>query len=94
MFEIKIGEENTVQIIGRFDASQTDKAKDVFKEITKTTLVDFEKLIYISSAGLGVLLMTQKRLKKNDYELILTHLNNHIKEVFRYAGFDMIFRIE
>ena len=94
MFEIKFGEQNTVQIIGRFDASQTDIAKDFFKDIAKTTKVDFENLNYISSAGLGVLLLTQKRLKGNDYELILINMNNHIKEVFRYAGFDMIFRIE
>jgi len=94
MFEIKIGEQSTIQIIGRFDASQTELAKNIFKDITKTTKVDFENLNYISSAGLGVLLMTQKRLKGNEYELILINLNNHIKEVFRYAGFDMIFRIE
>lgn len=94
MFEIKIGDQNEVQLMGRFDASQTDIAKDIFKDITKTSKVNFENLNYISSAGLGVLLMTQKRLKDNEQELVLINLNNHIREVFRYAGFDMIFRIE
>ena len=63
MFEIKLGDQNEVLLTGRFDASQTDTAKEVFNEIMKSTQVDFKNLDYISSAGLGVLLMTQKRLK-------------------------------
>lgn len=94
MFEIKIGNQNEIQLIGRFDASQAEKAKEIVKDLTKTTKVDFSNLNYISSAGLGVLLMTQKRLKDHQQELILINMNNHIREVFRYAGFDMIFRVE
>jgi anti-anti-sigma factor len=94
MFEIKLGDQNEVQLTGRFDASQTDTAKEVFNEIMKSTQVDFKNLDYISSAGLGVLLMTQKRLKDADQELVLINMNNHVREVFRYAGFDMIFTIE
>jgi anti-sigma B factor antagonist len=89
-----IDDHNDVKLTGRFDASQTESAKKVFQEVVKSTHVDFENLNYISSAGLGVLLMTQKRLKSDDQELVLINLNNHIREVFRYAGFDMIFRIE
>ena len=94
MFEIKTGPENEIQLSGRFDASQTDTAKAVFNEVLKTTIVDFKNLDYISSAGLGVLLMTQKRLKASGDELIMRNMNSHIREIFRYAGFDMIFKIE
>ena len=94
MFEIKIDELNEVKLTGRFDASQTDTAKKVFQDIIESTKVDFINLDYISSAGLGVLLMTQKRLMDADQELILINMNDHIREVFRYAGFDMIFKIE
>lgn len=94
MFEIKIDDQNDVKLTGRFDASQTDSAKEVFQEIIKSTKVDFKNLNYISSAGLGVLLMTQKRLNEANQELVLINMNNHIREVFRYAGFDMIFKIE
>jgi anti-sigma B factor antagonist len=94
MFEIRIDDHNEVKLTGRFDASQTDTAKKVFQEISESTRVDFKNLDYISSAGLGVLLMTQKRLKDADQELILINMNDHIGEVFRYAGFDMIFKIE
>ena len=94
MFEIKTGTENEILLLGRFDASQADKAKRVFADVMETSYVDFIQLDYISSMGLGVLLMTQKRLKESGKELILKNMNDHIREVFKYAGFDMIFRIE
>lgn len=94
MFEIKIGEDNEVRLSGWFDASQVEEAKNVFNKINKTSSVNFNKLDYISSAGLGVLLMTQKRLKESGGEIILKGMNKHIREIFKYAGFDMIFKIE
>ena len=94
MFDIKIGEDNDIQLSGRFDASQTDKAKLIFSEVDSTIFVNFKQLEYISSAGLGVLLMTQKRLNETGHQLILQNMNNHIREIFKYAGFDMIFEIE
>ena len=48
----------------------------------------------ISSAGLGVLLKTQKRLVAGGSGLKIINVNNHIKDVFRYSGFNAIFDIE
>ena len=94
MFEIKISPENQVQLQGRFDAAQAEKAREIFAGIQHTVVVDFAELEYISSAGLSVLLATQKRLKSQGQELVLKNLNRHIREIFRYAGFDMIFTIQ
>ena len=94
MFELKIDEKGEVILSGRFDASQVEKAKNVFDTINESKIVDFDRLDYISSAGLGVLLFTQKRLKDKGHQLMLKNLNKHIREVFKYAGFDMIFQIE
>ena len=94
MFDIKSASENEIQLFGRFDASQAEKAKEVFANVTETTRVDFMQLEYISSMGLGVLLSTQKRLKAAGHELILINLNSHIREIFKYAGFDMVFNIQ
>jgi len=94
MFEIDIQENSSINLSGRFDAIQVPKASEVFNNIQETTLVNFENLEYISSAGLGVLLKTQKRLSNKGHKLKLKNLNNHIREIFRYAGFDMIFEIE
>ena len=56
--------------------------------------LDFSALEYISSAGLGVLLKTQKRLTVSGDGLKIININNHIHDVFRYSGFHAIFDIE
>ena len=94
MFEIKFGDKGEVLLDGRFDASQTAGAKSVLAEITDSRVVDCSNLEYISSAGLGVLLMTQKRLKAAGGELSLVNVNHHIRDVFRYSGLDQVFKIE
>ena len=93
MLDIRVVD-GEVKLGGIFDASQVPTAEPVFEEIHETAVVDFESLEYISSAGLSVLLMTQKRLKLEGHELKLVNLSNHISDVFRYAGFDLIFTIE
>ncbi len=93
MFDIK-DNGDTVLLRGRFDASQTEKAREIFNQISDSAVVDFSQLDYISSAGLGVLLGAQKRLAVSGQRLKLTHLNHHIREIFRIAGFDHIFEIE
>lgn len=93
MFEIRLTDNNEVELNGRFDASQVEEARNVFNQVKKTCIVDFQKLEYISSAGLGVLLMTQKRLKENGEQIKLRGMNKHVREIFKYAGFDMIFEI-
>jgi anti-sigma B factor antagonist len=57
-------------------------------------VVNFKNLDYISSAGLGVLLKTQKRISGTGNGLILTGMNKLIRDVFRIARFDLVFRIE
>ena len=93
MFEITLNK-NEVKLVGRLDASQVEKAKSVFEEVQSSCIVDFTDLQYISSAGLGVLLMSQKLLKDKGYSLKLVNMNDHIRDVFEWAGFNMIFEIE
>ena len=54
---------------------------------TKQLVIDFNKLDYISSAGLRVLLMAAKRLKSEDGELSLCGMKSHIRGVFEISGF-------
>jgi anti-anti-sigma factor len=56
--------------------------------------LDCTQLEYISSAGLGVLLKTQKRLLGAAGGLRLAGLKPHIKDVFVYSGFDQLFEID
>jgi len=94
MFDIRRGEDGHILISGRLDASQAERARNIFNEVSETTIIDFNDLEYISSAGLGVLLGTQKRLGEVGHTLKLINLNSHIREIFKVAGFDFIFDIE
>jgi len=93
MFEIKRDSDGTVSLQGRLDASQIDNARTVFDQVTESCEVDFAELNYISSAGLGLLFGTQKRLVDKGGGLTLLNLSPHIREIFQIAGFDNIFEI-
>lgn len=94
MFKITTGGDNKVYLEGRLDASQAESAKTEFNKLQESALVDFSGLDYISSAGLGVLLMTQKRLIAKNHKLKLVGMSDHVREIFKYARFDVIFEIE
>ena len=88
------GRDFLVQLNGRLDTN-TAPAFEAFinEHIAKmdTLTLDLEKLAYVSSAGLRVLLSAQKRLKgalklKNVCELVM--------EVFEMTGFADILTIE
>ena len=94
MFSISVDDNGEVLLSGRFDASQVGHASEVFDQVTETCRVNFKDLDYISSAGLGVLLKTQKRLGTAGNGLILTNMNKLVRDVFRIARFDVIFKVE
>lgn len=57
-------------------------------------IIDFANLEYISSAGLRVLISTQKKLKAEGIPMIIRNVNDTIGEIFRISGFDKVLRIE
>jgi len=83
-----------VAIAGRLDAAQCPAAQAFLDKVQGTVNLDCRKLEYISSAGLGVLLKTQKRLMASGGKLKLTGVNPHLRDIFSYSGFDQIFEIE
>ena len=56
-------------------------------------VLDFEKLDYISSAGLRVLLSAQKVMAKKG-KMRVIHVNESIMEIFEITGFSDILNIE
>jgi anti-sigma B factor antagonist len=93
MFDIRRDSDGTIHLIGRLDGSQADSAKKILETIKTSCSVDFSQLEYISSAGLGVLFATQKRLRDAGQQLKLINVSKHIKDVFKIARFDLIFEI-
>jgi anti-anti-sigma factor len=94
MLAIDFGPEGTVVVEGRFDAAQCPAAQAFLDRVEGSVTLDFSRLEYISSAGLGVLLKTQKRLLARSGKLRLAGVNRHILDIFQYSGFDQIFEIE
>ncbi len=94
MFEIAYGSDGAIMCTGRLDAAQCAKAQSFMDEIVDNATLNFSDLEYISSAGLGILLKTQKRLAESGAALKIRHVNHHIYDVFRYSGFNSIFDIQ
>jgi anti-anti-sigma factor len=93
MFEIGMNESGEVVVSGRLDAAQAEKAQSFLDGVSGPCVVDMNGLDYISSAGLGVLLRTHKRLMGEGQGLELVNVNSHINDIFSYSGFDKLFLI-
>ncbi len=81
---------------GRLDtmtAPELEAALDGALEGVEELTFDFEKLDYISSAGLRVLLSTQKTMNRQGVMKVL-HANEMIREIFDVTGFSDILTIE
>lgn len=94
MFTIEYGENGDIVCSGRLDAAQCATAEAFLDAVDGSATLNFARLEYISSAGLGILLKTQKRLAGKSAGLRIKNVNNHIHDVFRYSGFHSIFDIE
>jgi len=93
MLAIDFGPDGVVVISGRLDAAQSPAAQAFLDRVEGTVTLDCSRLEYVSSAGLGVLLKTQKRVMASGRGLRIVNVNRHIHDIFRYAGFDRIFEV-
>ena len=87
----------TVKPVGEMD-SMTSPAfeEELHQHLTgvASIIVDFEKLNYISSAGLRVFLAMEQFLEDRNAEMKLIHVNEHIMEIFDLVGFLDIVTVE
>jgi anti-anti-sigma factor len=93
VFEIRQSAPGEVAMAGRLDATQCDAALKLLNEIADLRLIDFARLEYIASAGLRVILLTQKRCKAAGGGVRLINVTPSIYDIFHYAGFDQILEI-
>ena len=89
------GEKLTILLEGRLDTTTSPaleaELKDALTGITELVF-DFEKLEYISSAGLRILLANQKIMNKQG-SMVIKNVNEVIAEVFEVTGFADILTI-
>ena len=89
------GDELTIALDGRLD---TTTAPDLEAELgglggVKALVMDMTKLVYISSAGLRVLLKAQKLMNKQG-SMTVKNISQEIREIFEVTGFDELLNIE
>ncbi len=95
---IKNGTEIKAVIEGKLDRTTSPEFEaDMNKQIsddTKSIILDLSPCIYISSAGLRVVLALEKKMVKNDGKLTLKNVPELVMEVFTETGLDEILTLE
>ena len=92
----KENEALTVALEGRLDTTTAPELEAELKsslEGVNALTLDLEKLEYVSSAGLRVLLSAQKQMNRQG-EMKLIHVGETIMEIFEVTGFSDILTIE
>jgi len=87
----------SADVEGRIDGSNVvqfeEAVRTAIEDSDRAVIMNFEKLVYISSAGLRAILLTAKSLQNRDAKLLLCSLSDRIREVFEISGFDKILPI-
>lgn len=92
----KNGNELTIFVIGRLDTTTAPQLEAELKQSisgVEKLVLDLKDLEYLSSAGLRVLLSTQKVMNKQG-EMVVKNVNETISEIFEVTGFVEILTIE
>ena len=91
---------NDVKVVAIEGELDLDSSAEAEKQLTqmredgiKKMLLDLEKLEFISSAGLRVLLATAQELKAAGGDLRVCNLNETVKEIFEVSGFNTLLMV-
>ncbi len=88
---------SVVSVSGRVDSATAPDLQKSLQALLDSEhnqiVLDLKNVDYMSSAGLRVLVATQKAAKKNGGSLRLAQLSTRVKEVFDLAGLTPVFEI-
>ena len=90
--------ENNKAILSVEGWLDTNSAPELGREIEalsdiESLVLDFDKLEYISSAGLRILLSTQKIMNKQG-SMVIKNVNEDVMDIFNITGFADFLTIE
>ncbi len=85
-------------LAGEMDTAAAVEVEETLKPLQATNgkdvYIDCAELEYIASSGLRILLAILKSAKANGSRVVLRHVNDDIKNVFKLTGFINIFEFE
>jgi anti-anti-sigma factor len=83
---------------GNFDTAVSVEVEKTLRPLIENggghIIIECEKLSYIASSGLRILLSILKSTKSNGGKLLLRNVSNNVKKVFILTGFVNIFDFE
>ena len=91
-------ENNTliIELEGRLDTVTSQELSNLLPLEKRQNLdidFNFEKLQYISSAGLRLLVLFKKEAQATNNKMVIRNINDVVKEIFAVTGFDKILKI-
>ena len=85
-------------LVGEMDTAAAVEAEEILKPLYnsegKDVIIDCEKLEYIASSGLRILISILKGAKACGSKVVMRGVNDDIKNVFKLTGFNTIFDFE
>ncbi len=95
--KLTVGDSGEVKIVRIEGELNTQTSPDAEAQLTqlidagaRKVVVNFERLAYISSSGLSILLAAARQLQVSGGELRVCSLSDLVQEVFDISGFDSI----
>lgn len=94
-----IGEHSAaiIEIDGHLSSDSAPDFDDYINKLIENNiiylLIDMKNLSFISSAGIGAILMVQKFINEKNGLAVFFNLNYEITSLFKLLGFDLIFNI-
>lgn len=93
----KIGDFTVLKIKGRIDTLHSSALEGAINELfdsgQKNLIFNCSGMDYISSSGLRVFLVAQKKAISIHGKLYLSNMQPPIQEIFRISGFSNLFKI-
>ncbi|EOC99440.1 STAS domain-containing protein [Caldisalinibacter kiritimatiensis] len=87
-----------IKPIGEIDIYTSPEFKETLLDLIEKKnidiVVDGEKLDYIDSTGLGVLISALKKAKENQKTVFLTNIKPNINKLFDITGLNKVFQIK
>lgn len=91
------GEITVVRLEGRLDAHSSPQLEKQLQSIIDSGhfkfILNFEKIDYLSSAGMRLMLAITKKLKGLEGKLVACRMHEEVLDVIKMAGFNQVIEI-
>ena len=87
----------TIKVVGRFDFSLHEEFQNTYYghvAVGTRVAIDLEKVEYMDSSALGMLLLLREYVGEDNADIRLIHASSEIRNILQVSNFDQLFKIE